>query len=83
MNTNEVEMNIKKYFMSNLNFKPCHLLFGLDIDIKDIDIILNYALFTIYKRFIEKEFKKKRNKRETSSYYVLPIEISFTDRRKY
>ena len=45
--------------MSNFNFKPCHLLFGIDFNSKkekDVDIILNYALFTIYKSFVGKEF---------------------------
>ena len=34
--------------MSNFNFKPCHLLFGIDFNSKkekDVDIILNYPLF--------------------------------------
>ena len=56
---NEVERNIKKYFMSNFNFKPCHLSFGIDFNSKkekDVDIILNYALFTIYKSFVGKEY---------------------------
>ena len=30
-----------------------------------------------------KEFKKKENKTETSSYFVLPLELLFSDRRKY
>ena len=54
---NEVERNIKKYFISNFNFKPCHLLFGIDFNSKkekDVDIILNYALFTFYKSFVGK-----------------------------
>ena len=62
-----VERIIEKYFMCNFNFKPCHLLFGIDFNSKkekDVDIILNYALFTIYKSFVRKEFKRKQLKRD-------------------
>ena len=59
----EVEKNIKKYFMTDFNFEPRYLLSGIHFNSKkrkDIDIILNYALFSIYKSFVGKEVKKKR-----------------------
>ena len=65
--------------MSNFNFKPCHLLFGIDLNSKkekDVDIILNYALFTIYKSLVGKEFKKKRTKER-----LLHISIYLLDYR--
>ena len=30
----EVEKNIKKYCMSNFDFNPCHLLFGIEFNSK-------------------------------------------------
>ena len=70
---NEVERTVKKYFMSNFNFKPCHLLFGIDFNSKkekDVDIILNYALFTIYKSFVGKESKKKTTKKRLLHIFI-------------
>ena len=63
--------------MSNFNLKPCHPLFGIDFNSKkkkDVDIIFNYALLTIYKSFVGKEFKKKKTKqRLLHILFYLPV----------
>ena len=64
----EVEKNIKIYLMSNFNFKPCHLLFGIEFNSKkkrDVDIIINsmhVLLFT--KALFEKNLKRKEQNRD-------------------
>ena len=59
----EVEKNVQKYFLPNFHFKPCNISSGIAFSSKkkkDVDIILNYALFTIYKSFAGEESKRKR-----------------------
>ena len=81
---NEVERNIKIYVMSNFKFRPCHLLFGINFNSneeKDVDLLFELCTFHHLQQLCWKRIKKEKNKTETSSYFVLPIELSFTGRR--
>ena len=58
----KVEESVQKYILQNFHFQPCLIVSGISFSSKeksDVDIILNYALYTIYKCFAGKESKRK------------------------
>ena len=82
----EVEKVLRKHFISDFKLKHMYIIFGYDLSSrnkKDIDIILNYAMFSIYKSFVKKE-KRTKHKLKNILYYLLKyrFEVETNCKRK-